>query len=107
MKAAREYLPSLEPRHPPKSDSTIFGKPIAEVAALLPNGGGVLGNGGFLGIGGVGSGGGSGNGGAATPATAVYMPGSLRSGKVSLEHVRSMMEGQMERHNQVRLGAGT
>ncbi|GIL62977.1 hypothetical protein Vafri_17149, partial [Volvox africanus] len=76
MKVAREFLPALEPRHPPKSDATIFGKPGAEVAALLPNGGG------------------------STVAMSQYLPGSLRSGKVSLEHIKAMMEGQMERHNE-------
>lgn len=37
MKAAREKLPSLEPKHAVKSDNTIFpAKPRAEVARLLP-----------------------------------------------------------------------
>ncbi len=79
MKAAREYLPALEARHPPRSDGTIFGKAGAEVAALLPDGGA---------------------GGAATR----NPPGSLRTGKLSLEHVQAMMEGQMERHSRVRRG---
>ncbi|KAG2484900.1 hypothetical protein HYH03_016380, partial [Edaphochlamys debaryana] len=75
MKAAREYLPALSVRHPPKSDTTIFGSAGAEVAALLPGGGGTA-------VGGP-------NG----PKRTYVTP------KVPLEHVTVMMESQMERHN--------
>ena len=37
MKAAREKLPGLHPKHPARSDQTIFGKASAEVHGLLPD----------------------------------------------------------------------
>lgn len=38
MKAAREQLPALAVRNPPRADQTIFAhRPAAEVAALLPD----------------------------------------------------------------------
>ncbi len=37
MKAAREQLPTLFPKHAVKSDMSIFGRPPPEVHVLLPD----------------------------------------------------------------------
>lgn len=77
MKAAREHLPALAVRHPPRSDTTIFGKPGAEVASLLPDGAHTLGLGAMAGA----------NGGTRKPPP--------------LDNVKAMMADQMQRHSEV------